>query len=57
MKIYNYVKLDESKVRKIKRRLRKGDDSHVELGIAFNINRATIGQIARNETWKHVKEY
>lgn len=46
-------KLTIEKVRDIKRRIRNGGDS-TSIAILFNINRSTVDQIKRGQTWRGV---
>lgn len=48
------AKLDEQKVRWIKRRLSAGE-SYKDIAAVFGVNRASINYIAIGRTWKHVQ--
>lgn len=47
-------KLNDHKVREIKRRLMNGD-THQSLAQEFGVAKGTIGFIARGETWSHIE--
>lgn len=47
-------KLNETDVRRIRNLILNGQQSHSQIARLFNVNRATIGQIARHETWKNI---
>jgi hypothetical protein len=49
------AKLDEAKVRVIKRRLKDGTGNTVSLAAEFGVSNVQISAIVRNKTWKHVK--
>lgn len=46
-------KLNQDQVKEIKRRIWKGE-SNIEISKSFPVNNRTIGNIAREQTWKHV---
>ena len=47
-------KLNDEKVREIRKLLADGNLSQKEIGKMFKIDRAVIGRINKGTTWKHV---
>lgn len=48
------AKLNEKRVAEIRKLFRSGKYTKLKLGEIFHVTDATIGNIVRNETWKHV---
>jgi len=48
------ARLSEEQVMQIKTLLREGFYTHEEIGAGFEVNRATISQIARGKNWSHL---
>lgn len=49
-----FTKLDEQKVREIRRRRKDGESTYA-LGAAYGVSATAIGNLLRRKTWRHVK--
>jgi DNA-binding XRE family transcriptional regulator len=52
---HHMTKLSESQVREIKRLLKEGNITQINIAKMFSTNRTTIYNIKNEHTWKHVK--
>lgn len=49
------AKLDDDKVREIRRLFATGGVTHVSLAVTYQVSRTLIGQIIRRKIWKHIE--